>query len=271
MQGAITCFLGVITYWWMVEFPENAHHSFRFLDEQECRLAVDRIEKDRGDVIAEPFSLKEILKQYADVKIWAFAVMFFLQNLVSTALSYFLPIILQNGMGFDSDQSILLSQPPYYYAVIPVIISSWLGDAYRLRGPIITFNSLCLIAGFCMFGFASQVTVRYVGVFLATGAYVSNWAALNSYQANNIIGQWKRAATAAAVTAMNGLGGVAGSFIVVQTQAPRYITAIWVSIGSHILMIACVMAFSVYFYIFNRQQSKGKRVIEGTPGFRFTY
>lgn len=40
-----------------------------------------------------------------------------------------------------------------------------------------------------MLGFSDQVTVRYVGVYLATGAYVSNWAALNSYQANNITGQ----------------------------------------------------------------------------------
>ena len=59
---------------------------------------------------------------------------------------------------------------------------------YRLRGPIITFNSVCLIVGFAMLGFSNQVTVRYVGVYLATGAYISNWAALNSYQANNVTG-----------------------------------------------------------------------------------
>lgn len=39
-----------------------------------------------------------------------------------------------------------------------------------------------------MLGFPSQVAVRYIGVYLATGAYISNWAALNSYQANNIAG-----------------------------------------------------------------------------------
>ncbi len=50
------------------------------------------------------------------------------------------------------------------------------------------FNALCLIAGFTMLGFTNQVTVRYIGVYLATGAYVSNWAALNAYQANNIVG-----------------------------------------------------------------------------------
>lgn len=78
---------------------------------------------------------------------------------------------------------------------------------------------------------STQVTVRYIGTFLATGAYVSNWAALNAYQANNIVGQWKRATVAAAVTACNGLGGIAGSFIVRNVESPTYATAVWVSIG----------------------------------------
>lgn len=43
--------------------------------------------------------------------------------------------------------------------------------------------------------------------------------------------QWKRVVSAAAVTACNGLGGIAGSFIVRVDEAPRYISAIWISIG----------------------------------------
>ena len=223
----------------------------------------------------------EVLKRFLDLKVYGFAATFFLLNLVSTALSYFLPIILKNGMGFSTNKAILLSAPPYYYAVIPVLISSRIGDKYRLRGPVISFNSLCLIAGFGMLGFSNQVTVRYIGTYLATGAYISNWGALNSYQANNITGQWKRAVTAAAVTACNGLGGVAGSFIVRQNEAPRYFTAIWVSMGytlpdflggmescsnnrSHVLIMGVILAFSAYFFIANRRQSKGKKIIERT-------
>ncbi len=84
-----------------------------------------------------------------------------------------------------------------------------------------------------MFGLptSAQVTVRYIGTFLATGAYVSNWAALNAFMANNVVGQWKRATTAAAVAACNGLGSIAGSYIVRQQEAPGYQTAVWVSIG----------------------------------------
>ncbi|KAI4125254.1 MAG: hypothetical protein LQ347_005435 [Umbilicaria vellea] len=240
----VAIMMGIIAYWWMVDFPENAHRSFRFLNKNETDLAVARIQKDRGDVELTPFSCTEVLRNFLDPKIYAFAVMFFLLNLVSTALSYFLPIILQSGMGFTSNQAILLSAPvsvvktilgaftdstePFYYAVVPALISSRIGDKYRLRGPVISFNSLCLIVGFAMLGFSNQVTVRYVGTFLATGAYVSNWAALNSYQANNIT-------------------------------------------GSHVLMIGFVLAFSAYFYSANKKQAKGKKVIEETDGFRFTY
>ncbi|KAJ5247025.1 Major facilitator superfamily domain general substrate transporter [Penicillium chermesinum] len=268
VQGLIALVIGIMTYWWMVDFPENAARSFCFLSEREARIASERIEQDRADLIAEPFSWSKLLGNFTDVKIYGFACMFFLLNLVSTSLSYFLPIILENGMGFSSDKSIILSTPPYYYAVLPVVLTSFLGDYYRKRGPLITFNALCLIAGFLMFGLPSskQVAVRYVGTFLATGAYVSNWAALNAFQANNVTGQWKRAATAAAVTAFNGLGGVAGSYIVRQQEAPQYATAVWVSIGSHILLIALVGGFSVYFYIMNRRQSRGLIVIEGVVG-----
>ena len=232
VQGLISCVLGIITYWWIVDFPENADRSFRFLNKDEAQIAVRRIQKDRGDVQPEKFSIGKVLVHVKDPKIYGFCCMFFLLNIVSTSLSYFLPIILQGGMNFSENKSILLSAPPYYWAVVPVILSSLVGDKWRLRGPVIAFNSICLIVGFCMLGFANQVTVRYVGTYLATGAYVSNWAALNAYQANNIVGQWKRAFTAAAIAACNGAGGIAGSFIVRQNEAPRYRTAVWVSIGS---------------------------------------
>ncbi|OJJ46264.1 hypothetical protein ASPZODRAFT_2082285 [Penicilliopsis zonata CBS 506.65] len=273
VQGLATCVLGVITYWWMVDFPENAGRSFRFLTEAEARLAADRINADRDDLIPDQFSTRKALAAFQDPKVYGFACMFFLLNLVSTSLSYFLPIILEDGMGFSSNNSILLSTPPYYYAVLPVLLTSFIGDTYRIRGPLIIFNALVLIAGFLMFGLpaSTQVTVRYIGVFLATGAYVSNWAALNAYQANNVVGQWKRAGTAAAITACNGLGGVAGSYIVESWQAPTYQTAVWVSIGSHILMIAIVGIFSIYFYISNQQQKRGKKILEDKPGFRYTY
>ena len=272
VQGAITIFLGLLTYFWIPHFPENAGKTIKFLTNDEIEIVLARIDHDRGDAgKPELFTLRAIAVPFLDPKLYAFALLFFLLNLVSTALSYFLPIILQSGMGFSANKAILLSAPPYYYAVLPVLLSSFVGDRLRLRGPIIIFNAVCLIIGFVMLGFPSQVTVRYVGTFLATGAYVSNWAALSTYQANNIRGQWKRATVAAAVSACNGLGGIAGSYIVRQPEAPRYMTAIWTSIGSHLLMVMLVGICTSFFWVANRRAKRGKTVIEGVQGFRYTY
>ena len=111
VQGLISCVLGIVTYWWMVDFPENSASSFYFLSEREAQVMSQRIQKDRADLIPEPFSWATLLSNFKDVKIYGFACMFFLLNLVSTALSYFLPIILEGGMGFDSNKAILLSTP----------------------------------------------------------------------------------------------------------------------------------------------------------------
>ncbi|KAA8632199.1 hypothetical protein SMACR_01485 [Sordaria macrospora] len=271
VQGLCTCVLGIATYWWIVDFPENSHKSFWFLTEEEADIASRRIEKDRGDLIAQKFSLMAVLVHAKDFKIWVFACLFFMQNVVSTALAYFVPIILENGLGYSPNQAIILSAPPYYYAVVPVIVSSVVADRFRIRGPIITFNALCMITGFAILGFADNSGARYFGVFLSTGAYVANWAALTAYQANNVVGQWKRVFTAAACTMFNGAGGIAGSYIVRNIEAPRYTTAVWVSIGSHILMISLVGVLTIYFYFRNNRAARTNGAVEKTAGFRYTY
>lgn len=111
VQGIIACLIGIVTYWWMVDFPEKAGNSFCFLSESEIELAMERIRDDRGDVIPDPFSWKKIFVHFLDPKLYGFSVLFFLLNLVSTSMSYFLPIILESGMGFSENASIVLSAP----------------------------------------------------------------------------------------------------------------------------------------------------------------
>lgn len=37
------------------------------------------------------------------------------------------------------------------------------------------------------------------------------------------------------------------------------------------MIIGCIAAFTVYFYMANQRQRAGKKVLEATQGFRFTY
>lgn len=74
----ITCVIGLATYFWIVDFPENADRSFYFLSKAERDIAVRRIQEDRGDVKPAPFSVAEIARHFLDPKIYGFAASFFL-------------------------------------------------------------------------------------------------------------------------------------------------------------------------------------------------
>lgn len=77
-RNQVACLTGILTYWWIVDFPEKAHLSFHFLTEEETERAVARIQFDRGDVQPAPFSWAEVLRHFGDWKIYGFAAMFFL-------------------------------------------------------------------------------------------------------------------------------------------------------------------------------------------------
>lgn len=74
----ITCVIGIATYFWIIDFPENAQRSFYFLNNEETLVAVRRIQEDRGDVRPAPFTIAEIAKHFLDPKIYGFAASFFL-------------------------------------------------------------------------------------------------------------------------------------------------------------------------------------------------
>lgn len=68
--------IGLLALTFLVDFPDRAHKSFKFLTERECAFIVRRINRDRSDGDAEPFSFKRFLKPALDLKIWGFALIF---------------------------------------------------------------------------------------------------------------------------------------------------------------------------------------------------
>ena len=72
----ISGIVGVLTILFLVEFPDKAHKSFKFLSEKECAFIIRRINRDRADGDAETFSLKYFLMPALDLKVWGFAMIF---------------------------------------------------------------------------------------------------------------------------------------------------------------------------------------------------
>lgn len=73
LQGVITVAIGLIGWYFIVDFPELAAKDSKiqkkFLSQEEVDFITARIEKDRHDVVAEEFNLKKYLKGALDLKV----------------------------------------------------------------------------------------------------------------------------------------------------------------------------------------------------------
>lgn len=134
-------------------------------------------------------------------------------------------------MNFSVAKAQCLVAPPFVVAGILMWATSWAGDKYRIRGPILVLNSVITLIGLPIMGFADNNAVRFFGVFVTVAGANANIPAMLAYQANNIRGQWMRALASATLVGMGGVGGIAGSLVFRSQDAPDYVPGIWAAIA----------------------------------------
>ncbi|GAW26314.1 putative major facilitator superfamily transporter [Rosellinia necatrix] len=195
---------------------------------------------------------------------------------MSYALAFFLPIILNEGLGYDVGTSQALVAPPYAFAGIFMYAVGWLGDRYRMRGPIVVINMVVALIGLPILGWHPDSRIRYLGAFLVVAGANSNVPASLAYQATNIRGQWKRAFASATWVGFGGIGGIAGSLVFRPEDKPEYRAGLWACIAVSLLNIIVVGVCTISYYVDNKKADRGEKELEAEdegfqPGFRYTY
>ncbi|KAE9362545.1 major facilitator superfamily protein [Stipitochalara longipes BDJ] len=269
IEGIITCVIAVIGFILIIEFPDKAMRPglFRkkgFLTTRETDIILARIQLDRGDAIAETLTLKGQLVHLAGWNPWEMGILLLCNNVVAYSFAFFLPTILLFGLGFSLERTYELVFPPYVLAAIWMFITAFIGDKFRIRGPLIVFNACFTIIGVAMMGFLTDNVARYAGVFIAVASSNSNIPTI-------FIGQSKRSMGSIMMIAGGGLGGIIASLVFRQQDAPGYKPGLYVLIALQALTVVLV---SKNFWLFsrkNRKADKGELVIEGQVGFRYTY
>ncbi|KAL3442359.1 major facilitator superfamily domain-containing protein [Aspergillus insuetus] len=267
IEGAITvgiCLFGRLI---IIDFPTKAGS---FLSPIEKAFVINRINDDRGDAEEDEVSLSRILFHLRDWKlyIWSFNLM--ASTLPGYAYSYFLPIILRDGMGFSTTQSQLLSCPPYVFAAIMTLVSGWLGDRYKIRGPVIAVHQLLTAVGMLITAYGKANAARYFGSFLGIGFLQFCIPGVLTFQANNITSHSKRAVASATCLIGGGVGGVIASSAFKSSESPQYTTGIWVTFAISMMSIFLTMVLDFYIWKKNKAVKAGRAVIEGREGWLYT-
>ncbi|KAI3337215.1 MFS general substrate transporter [Xylariaceae sp. AK1471] len=276
-EGILTIVLGIGGYWLLVDFPDSNRKTWKFLSQSERAWVVRRVNADRGDAITPKFELRKFLGAGLDWKVWAYGLIAFGSTTMSYALAFFLPIILHGNLGYSVGASQALVAPPYAFAGIFMYAMGWIGDRYRMRGPIIIVNMVVALIGLPILGWHSDPKVRYFGAFLLVAGANSNVPASLAYQATNIRGQWKRAFASATWVGFGGVGGIAGSLVFRAQDGPTgYKPGLWACIAVSLMNIIIVIICTISYYFDNKKADRGEKELEADdkdfqPGFRYTY
>ncbi|KAL4949238.1 major facilitator superfamily domain-containing protein [Aspergillus filifer] len=222
IEGVLTVAIGLMGFILIVDFPEDARRTRWFLKDHEIDIMIDRVQKDRGDAHVTPFVWREYLRYGLEWQGWLLAVNFLMTAIVIYAVSYFLPIVLVEGLRFDVAEAQTLTAPCFLFGTLLGLTESWLSDKYKTRGIIVVINAVLQIVGVALLGYASNNGVRYFGAFILTGSCNANIPASLTYQSNNITGQWRRAFGSALIVGAGGVGGVIGGLVFRDQDAPEY-------------------------------------------------
>lgn len=168
------------------------------------------------------------------------------------------------------NRALLATLPPYLVATIAGRIGAHFSDKRRrLRSPFLLAYSVLAIAGLSMMAFTTTQAIQYIGTFLVTLPLCASLPMILAWQADNVRGQWKRAAGTSLLVCASAAGGMAASFAFrVEEDTPRFYNAFGFCIGAMALSI-CVILFLCY-----DMQQENKRAglsgTEGLEGFQYT-
>ncbi|KAF3398661.1 High-affinity nicotinic acid transporter [Talaromyces pinophilus] len=269
MEGILTSIIGMVGYLSLVDFPDQIDPSSGFLSADEIKWVLRRIDCDRGDAAAETFEFSKFLRAGADWKLWLLGVIFCCLTTVTYAISFFLPTILIQ-MGFDLAVAQCLTAPPFVLAGVMMLVCGWIGDKYHIRGPLVIFNCLVCLVGLLIVNYCHLSGIRYFGLFLVTAGVNANIPCAMAYQANNIHGHWSRAFGSATLVGFGGLGGVVGSLVFRNQDAPMYKFGFDACMIANGIIVAIVIILSSIFYIENRKIRSGKKILNGQEGLCYT-
>ncbi|EPS42485.1 hypothetical protein H072_3603 [Dactylellina haptotyla CBS 200.50] len=272
VEGLLTCLVAIGGYMFILPFPDdpNAHKEWRFLNRAQINHVIRKVDADRGDVEAEEFTFGRFFKGGKDLKVYIFGLILLLTSIVAYALSFFLPIIIHEGMGFSVAASQLLVAPPYVVQAGYIFFCGWSGDKYRIRGPIIIVNCVLEIIGILMIGWTKSTASRYIGVFFTLFGAGASIPLTLTYQANNIRGQWKRAFASTIMVSSIALGGIIAALIFRPQDAPGYKPGLYTGLAAAALTILVTAGLIVYFRWANKKADRGEKILEGHADFRYT-
>lgn len=260
LEGLLTFVCGVLSFWWFPKYPKDAS----FLTEREREFVLwnvhhltnqDKVHPDapKGeDTSSDKRYFFAVLK---DINCWCQMFSYLGVALPTYGISLFLPTIVKN-LGYTSVKSQLLTVPIYVVSCVWSIIQGYLSDRSGLRSPFLSFNYLCMIAGFiaciCLDPRTNAHGIYAAMYIVGLGMYPAIPLSI-VWNANNLSGSYKRAIGIGFQIGLANYGGAFVSNFYRNQDSPRFILGHALTLG-----FVCLGAAAMVIVVFNYVRTNRK-------------
>lgn len=146
-----------------------------------------------------------------------------------------LPTITKS-MGFSNTKAQLLSAPPYVAGAVTSILAGYFSDRLNWRMPFIAAPCACLLVGYAVIvslkgELATHIATSYVGIVIAVMGIYAIQPPTQAWNANNLAPAGRRSVGVGFLSTVGNLGSILGSFMYLETEAPRYPTGFGLSLA----------------------------------------
>jgi len=194
VEGAITVVFGAATMFFLPHDPASA----KFLSAEEragalARMRLDSHGADAADEVAqEEFSWHWVKRAMFNWNTWLLSLNFFAIITPIYSYSLFLPSIIK-ALGYTAVNANLLSVPPNMAAFFTVLLTGYLSDKFKMRGPFMIVGVIIAMAGYAMLISTNHHLIQYGGTFLVAAGIFPCSPLVMGWLANNLAPHYVRA------------------------------------------------------------------------------
>ncbi|KAF4468799.1 inner membrane transport yfaV [Fusarium albosuccineum] len=253
LEGLATIILGVACFFLLIDSPALSTRwltpdEIRFLELQSFIKQGGRFAQESTDKKFDWYDVKMVLSNW---RLYMQAYILLCISACSYGTKFTLPSIVK-AMGFTNTNAQLMTVPAYVAGGISSICFAKISDHFNWRMPFVAIPLGLIAIGYSVvMGFQGDMTGSNTGpgyfalVLTCIGIYPVQPAG-SSWAANNLAPSSRRAIGVAFNICVGNIGGIIGSYMYLDKEAPRYQTGFGLSLafGASGVIVALLLELS---------------------------
>ncbi|SMY21593.1 unnamed protein product [Zymoseptoria tritici ST99CH_1A5] len=232
-----------------------APEEIRYLEVRQVARQARQTE-DNG----KKFDFRVFKSVLLDWKIYCLILAFWSNVTPNYGLKFTMPQIMKN-MGYTSANAQLLTIPAYTVGAISAYGFAVLSDRFRWRMPFIVGPQAAVVVAYAILASKAEnikgnIPLCYFAVCLACFGLYPIGAGVQAWNLGNLAGPTKRAMGIGYMTCIGNMGGITGSFIFIQGEAPKYQTGFGASMGFASAGIIACLVMEYGLWSINKKNAK---------------